>query len=105
MKPRRIFNLRAYLASEPQVQPVVRARLRFDPPYAGMARNSRPFWEGLEELPDGAVEVTFQSPDLEWAASTTLAYEPAVEVLEPTELRRMVAEWAELVAKSYEKEK
>jgi predicted DNA-binding transcriptional regulator YafY len=96
------FNLRAYLATEPPVQPTVRACLRFTPQWAGMARNSRPFWESLEELPDGAIAVTFQAPDLEWAASTTLAYGPAVKVLDPPELRHMVAEWAELVTKLYD---
>ena len=49
-------------------------------------------------MPDGTIEVTFQAPDLEWAASTALAYGPAVEVLEPPELRQMVAEWAGAVA-------
>jgi predicted DNA-binding transcriptional regulator YafY len=98
------FDLHAYLAAEPQMQPAVRARLRFNPQFAGMARNSRPFWESLEEQPDGVITVTFQAPDLEWAASTALAYGPAVEVLEPLELRGMVAEWAEAVAKLYNQE-
>ena len=99
------FDLRVYLASEPQPAPVVRACLRFIPQFSGMARNSRPFWESLEELPDGAIKVTFQAPDLEWAASTALAYGPAVEVLDPPELRGMVAEWAGAVAGIYDKEK
>jgi predicted DNA-binding transcriptional regulator YafY len=98
------FDLRAYLAAAPQVQPAVRACLRFNPPYAGMARNSRPFLENLEEQPDGAITVTFQAPDLEWAASTALAYGPAVEVLDPPELRGMVAEWAGAVLGLYDKE-
>jgi predicted DNA-binding transcriptional regulator YafY len=95
------FDLQAYLALEPQMQPAVRAHLRFNPQFAGMARNNRPFWENLEERPDGAVDVTFQAPDLEWAASTALAYGPAVEVLEPPELRRMVVGWAGEVAELY----
>jgi predicted DNA-binding transcriptional regulator YafY len=99
-----VFDLHAYLAAEPQMQPAVRARLRFTPQFAGMALNNRPFWENLAEQPDGAVEVTFQSPDLEWAASTALAYGPAVEVIDPPELRSMVAEWAEAVAGLYDKE-
>jgi predicted DNA-binding transcriptional regulator YafY len=99
------FDLHTYLASEPQMQPAVRARLRFTPHFAGMARNNRPYWESLAEQPDGAVDVTFQAPDLEWAASTALAYGPAVEALDPPGLCQMVAEWAEAVAGLYDKEK
>ncbi len=95
------FDLHAYLASEPRLQPTVHARLRFNAQFSGMARNNRPFWEDLTEHPDGTVEVTYQAPDLEWAASTALAYGPAVEVLEPPELRRMVAGWAGAVANLY----
>jgi predicted DNA-binding transcriptional regulator YafY len=47
------------------------------------------------------VEVTFPSPTLEWAASTTLAYGPTVEVVEPQELRVMVAEWLETTIRKY----
>jgi predicted DNA-binding transcriptional regulator YafY len=47
------------------------------------------------------VEVTFAAPTLEWAASNTLAYGPAVEVLEPQALRRMVAEWIEVTGRKY----
>jgi predicted DNA-binding transcriptional regulator YafY len=45
--------------------------------------------------------VTLAAPDLRWAASTALAYGPLVEVLEPGELRRMVAEWAQAIAMNY----
>ena len=38
---------------------------------------------------------------MEWAASTVLAYGPIVEVLEPPELRQMVAERAEAIARLY----
>ena len=88
------FDLQAYLAAIPQMEPAVHARLRFSPGFAGFVRSNRTFWENLEEQPDGSVVASFHAPDLEWAASTALAYGPAVEVLEPPELRRMVAEWA-----------
>ena len=38
---------------------------------------------------------------LEWAASTTLAYGPAVEVLDPPELRVMVTEWLDATVRKY----
>jgi predicted DNA-binding transcriptional regulator YafY len=96
------FDLRSYLAAEPHIQPTVQACLRFNPQFAGMARNNGPFWESLTEQPGGFVAVTFQAPDLAWAASTALAYGPAVEVLDPPELRQMVAGWAEAVVGLYQ---
>jgi predicted DNA-binding transcriptional regulator YafY len=48
------------------------------------------------------VEVTFLAPTLEWAASTALAYGPAVEVLEPPHLRVMVTDWLEATIRKYE---
>jgi predicted DNA-binding transcriptional regulator YafY len=95
------FDLQAYLAAIPQQEPAIHARLRFTPGFAGFVRSNQTFWEDLEEQPDGSVVAGFHAPDLEWAASTALAYGPAVEVLEPPELRRMVAEWAEAVTGLY----
>lgn len=95
------FDLEAYLASEPHGQAQVTARLRFAPESAGAALGNRSYWEKLEEQPDGSVEVTLSAPTLEWAASTCLAYGPAVEVQEPPELRRMVASWAQAIAGKY----
>jgi len=48
--------------------------------------------------------VTFSAPTLEWAASSALAYGTAVEVIEPPELRRMVAAWLETMKGKYEAE-
>jgi predicted DNA-binding transcriptional regulator YafY len=95
------FNLQAYLKNELQSQPQVIARLRFEPAFADILAGNHSYWETIEEKSDGAVEVTFPSPTLEWAASTTLSYGPAVEVLEPHELRVMVAEWLEATARKY----
>ena len=46
--------------------------------------------------------VTFSTPDLEWAASTVLAYGPLVTVLEPVELRTKVQEWAQAILALYQ---
>ena len=51
--------------------------------------------------PMGRSSSTLAVPDMEWAASTVLAYGPIVEVLEPPELRQMVAERAEAIARLY----
>jgi predicted DNA-binding transcriptional regulator YafY len=95
------FNLQAYLKNELLAQPQVSARLRFEPEFANIIAGNHSYWETVEAKSDGSVEVTFPSPTLEWAASTTLAYGPAVEVLEPPELRIMVAEWLETTARKY----
>ena len=99
------FNLQAYLENESQAQPQVIARLRFEPAFANILAGNYSYWETVEPQSDGSVEVTFAAPALEWAASTTLAYGPAVEVLEPPELRVMVAAWLEATARNYAKER
>ncbi|MFZ5819792.1 MAG: helix-turn-helix transcriptional regulator [Chloroflexota bacterium] len=99
------FDLDLYLASEPHGQAQFTARLRFAPESASAALGNRSYWERIEEAADGSVEVTFSTPTLEWAASTCLAYGPAVEVLEPPELRRMVVAWAQAIAGKYTGEK
>jgi predicted DNA-binding transcriptional regulator YafY len=95
------FNLQAYLKNELSAQPQVKARLRFEPEFANILAGNHSYWETVETKSDGSVEVTFPSPTLEWAASTTLAYGPAVEVLEPPELRGMVMEWLEAAGRKY----
>jgi predicted DNA-binding transcriptional regulator YafY len=99
------FNLQAYLKNESQAQPQVIARLRFEPAFANILSGNHSYWETVEPQPDGSVQVTFAAPALEWAASTTLAYGPAVEVLEPPELRVMVAAWLEATARNYAQER
>lgn len=95
------FDVRQYLAQERQAQPQMRVRLRFAAPLAHVALYNRSSWESLEEAADGSVEVSFQVPDLNWAASTALAYGPQVTVLEPEELRRLVAGWAAAIEGNY----
>jgi len=95
------FDLQTYMKSEFQTQPQVNARLRFEAEFASLVSGNYSYWESVETKQDGSVEVTFSAPTLEWAASTALAYGPAVEVLEPPELRNMVAEWIEATAQKY----
>ena len=92
------FDVHAYLAKELHDQPKLQARLRFASQAAFIARSNRSSWEALEEQPDGSVVVTLLTPDLGWAASTALAYGPLVTVLEPSELRKKVSEWAQAIA-------
>ena len=96
------FDIQAYLATDMVFQPAVRARLRFAPQFAQVALDDRLQWETVEPQPDGALIVTQAVPDLEWAASTALAYGPIVEVLEPAELRQMVAERAAAIVRQYD---
>lgn len=95
------FDIHDYLASEFRDQPKVQVRMRFVPQGAQIARANRGYWETLEEQPDGSVMVTLSAPDLEWAASSALAYGPLVTVLEPAELRRIVRDWALEAARLY----
>lgn len=97
------FELQTYLKNEIQSQPQIMARLRFAPEFAHLVGGNYSYWENVETKPDGSVEATFPAPTLEWAASTTLAYGPAVEVMEPPELRIMVTEWIAATASKYNK--
>jgi predicted DNA-binding transcriptional regulator YafY len=99
------FNLQDYLKHEMQSQPQVKARLRFEPQSASIVAGNHSYWETIAPQADGSVEVDFLSPTLEWAASTALSYGPTVEVLEPPELRAMVAEWLNAMARKYTKSK
>ncbi|HLA06974.1 MAG TPA: YafY family protein [Anaerolineales bacterium] len=95
------FDLQVFLQNEPQAQQQIIARLRFEPASANILAGNHSYWKTVESNPDGSVEVTFPAPTLEWAASTTLAYGPAVEALEPPELRLMVAEWIGVTVQKY----
>ena len=95
------FDLKDYLKNEMQSQPQITARLRFESDFANIVSGNQSYWETVASQADGAVEVTFLSPTLEWAASTALAYGPAVEVLDPPELRIMIAEWLDSTVQKY----
>jgi predicted DNA-binding transcriptional regulator YafY len=95
------FDIQAYLVEEGKSQPQIHVRMRFTPQGAHIARYNRVYWEALEEGLDGSVLVTWFAPDLNWAASSVLAYGPLVTVLEPPVLRQMVADWALSIAHQY----
>lgn len=95
------FDLQAYFTAEQSAQPVLRVRMHFAPQVAAVAREYAIGWEAVEEQEDGSLVVTMAAPDVTWAASNALAYGPAVTVLEPEEVRRTVAEWAQAVAAKY----
>jgi predicted DNA-binding transcriptional regulator YafY len=97
------FDLQAHLKNEFQAQPQVKAKLKVDADATWLFKGNQSYWESIEEQADGSLIVTFSAPALEWAASTVLAYGPAVEMLEPPELRRMVMEWLEVTAEKYSK--
>ena len=88
------FDVQAYLAAEPHVQPTIRVRLRFAPEGALAALDDRAMWDALQEQADGSLVVTLSVPNLEAAARTVLSYAPHAVVLEPDELRRHVRERA-----------
>lgn len=96
------FELRAYLRNLPQADVAITVRMHFAAEFAHVAREGRPYWNAMLPAPDGSMLVEFSAPDLTWAASTALAYGPIVEVLEPREVRQVVAEWAAAVVELYE---
>jgi predicted DNA-binding transcriptional regulator YafY len=95
------FDVRSYLAAEPQHQPRIQVCLRFAPDSALIAIDDRAFWDELSEQADGSVVVSFATPSLEWAARVALGYGPQVTVLEPEELRCMIGEQARVLAARY----
>jgi predicted DNA-binding transcriptional regulator YafY len=97
------FDVHAYLEREQAVQPGFPVRLHFAAQASAMAREYAIGWEAVEQQPDGSLVVTLRAPDLNWAASTVLAYGPLVEVLDPPELRRLVQDWTQTVFNMYGK--
>jgi len=96
------FDVHAYLESEFADQPVLHAKLRFNPEGAFIAKSNRSIWDSLEENPDGSLDVILSAPDLPWLASMTLSFSTFVTVLDPPELREMVREWARAVVEKYQ---
>jgi predicted DNA-binding transcriptional regulator YafY len=76
---------------------LITVRLRFKPVLKQLALDNRSWWEMLEEQPDGSIVVTMLNPDVLWASSIVLSFGPAVEVLEPDEVKQQVIEWAQAV--------
>lgn len=95
------FDINAYLATELTAQPQQRVQLRFAPDAAQVVQDSRYLWETISEAADGSFVVTLVTPDLQWAASTVLAYAGLATVLEPVALRTLVRERALLLAQQH----
>ena len=95
------FNAREFMKRDSQSQPQVRVKLKFAREAAQIARINRAYWDVFEEQADGSVVVTVSAPDLNWAASSILAYGPGVTVLEPDEVRQEVHTWAKAILEQY----
>jgi len=96
------FDARAYLASEPHIQPRIEVRLRFTPVGTSLVMDDRTLWNSVEEQPDGSLIATVKLPNLEMATHMVLYYGSHAEVLAPDELRELVAEQARRVLKTYQ---
>jgi len=96
------FDIQAYLASNWQARPAIHVRMRFAPQFARIALDDAGYWETVEEQVDGAVVVSFSTPDMDWAASTVLAYGGSAVVLEPEALCVQVAKRARELVKLHE---
>ena len=95
------FDARVFLEDSYRGQPQVLARLKFPRESAPVSRLNCLSWSEIAEQTDGSLLVTLPAPDLNWAASTILAYGPVVEVLDPPELRQLVRDWAKAIANLY----
>ena len=95
------FDVQAYLAAEPHIQPKIQVRMRFAPQAVLAALDDRAMWDSVTEEADGSAAVTFAVPNLEGAARIALSYGPQVTVLEPDELRCLLGERARAVAQIY----
>ena len=95
------FDIHVYLEQEQAARPGLPVRLHFAPEMAGMVSEFPFGWESVDQQPDGSLIVTMNAPDLNWAASSVLAYGPTVEVLEPEELRLAVKKWALEIVDKY----
>jgi predicted DNA-binding transcriptional regulator YafY len=96
------FDIQVYLAKEWNAQPQIWVRMQFIPEAAHIAQYNRAYWETIDEQPDGSAVVTMAVPDLQWAASTALAYGPILKVLEPEVLQEMVMAWAQATTSLYQ---
>lgn len=96
------FDIHAYLAQDWMQSQPLKIKMRFAPGFAHIAQYGRGYWEAINEEADGATTVTFSAPDVHAAAANVLAYGPAVEALEPPEVRQMVKGLAQATVKLYE---
>ncbi len=95
------FNIQEYISKGIPSVTQLQWRMRFVPEGRQVAERNRAVWDAFEEQADGSVIVTMSAPDMQWAASTVLAFGPLVAVVEPDDLRRTVCEWAQGIAAQY----
>ena len=96
------FDVHRYLEERDWFPSELEVRMRFAPRAARDAMEERGTWESMDREADGSLVVTFGATSLDWAARVALCYGPEVEVLEPEELRRRMATWAQATAAQYE---
>ncbi len=96
------FDIHLYLADVWKQKPKVHARMCFSRRFASIALADRWQWDAVEQQAGGSVEVAFTAPNLEWAASTALAYGGAAIVTAPDALKALVKERALGIAAQYE---
>jgi predicted DNA-binding transcriptional regulator YafY len=96
------FDAQKFLSFDIQSEAQIHVRLHLGVQVAHLALSTPAAWEVMLPQPDGSVIVGISLPDLYWAASLSLSYGPAATVLEPPELRQMVADWARQIASNYE---
>lgn len=96
------FDARKIMQQYDDPQPPVRVTLRFAPEGAHIPLANRASWEDVQEQPDGSVMAGFSVTDLGWAASSAISYGPLAEVIHPPELRQLMLEWAQAVARKYQ---
>jgi predicted DNA-binding transcriptional regulator YafY len=86
------FNLQTYLDNEPHTTSRIQVRIHFDLQGVVLLRDDPTYWDEIEEQPDGTVIATVRVPGMAYATRLVLSFGCHAEVLEPTELRRLVAE-------------
>ena len=95
------FDARAFLDAELQTEPAIQARVRFAPEAASFVRDTSIGWTEIEQQADGSLLASLPASDLIFAASMLISFGPAVTILEPNDLKQMVAEWARMLLERY----
>ena len=95
------FDVHKYLASVPQPEGLVEARLQFTPQSAALAHSLAFSWSRLEVQVDQSVIVTFPANDFDYAAQMVISFGPIVRVLEPKALQDRVISYAAAILSQY----
>ncbi|PKO13769.1 MAG: hypothetical protein CVU39_17230 [Chloroflexi bacterium HGW-Chloroflexi-10] len=96
------FNLQRFLETEYTNQPHTRIQLLFNAEAARQTDELRSFWDSMETLSDGSVQVSLNTPDTNWVLQTVLSLGAQVEILSPPELRARLLEWINAIAHRYQ---